>query len=241
MNLAILSKTIENFVFNSTKAVEIDEHAQLEKMSRLFVGDIMGGYKKLIKYVSYEYVSKLSADNFVRYFDLASADAKDDILEVFQSGQNPVEAVRIAIADAMVRQFEKYKNTLNYTSIAGLATFDRPATVFYSYNNNSVTSTWKVEQKNWKINDISSLKFVDADEHIGFVKSFDFGSTINLVTFFPSSDLESTGFGGEYLWGSNLHMGAGIFKFSHHAYNSEYNYNTSQNEITESGYVDYYM
>jgi serine protease Do len=240
VNLSIPGKTIQDFISRSIKTVSNNQQEQLMKSGNEFVSDLMHGYKRVVKYVAYDYVSKLSADNFVRYIDLASPDAKEDIVNIFKNGQNPVEAVRIAIADAIVRTLEKNKNTFSFTSIAGIVSNDVPATVFYSYNNKTVTSTWKVEQKNWKISDISCLKFVDADEHIGFVKSFDFGSTINLVTFFPSSDLESTGFGGEYLWGSNLYLGAGVFKFSHHGYNEEYNYDTSKNEITGSGYVDYY-
>lgn len=240
VNLSISAKTINDFISNAIKTVSNNQQEQLEKTSGKFISDLMHGYKKVIKYVAYDYVSKLSADNFVRFIDLASPDAKADILDIFKNGQNPVEAVRIAIADAIVRTLEKNKNTLSFTSIAGLVSYDVPATVFYSYNSKPITSTWKIEQKNWKISDISCLKFVDAEEHIGFVKSFNFGSTINLITFFPSSDLESTGFGGEYLWGTNLYIGAGIFKFSHHGYNTEYNYNTSKDEITGSGYVDYY-
>jgi len=240
VNISISGKTIQDFISKAIKTVSNNQQEQLEKTSNEFIRDLMNGYKKVVKYVAYDYVSKLSADNFVRYIDLASPDAKEDIINIFKNGQNPVEAVRIAIADAIVRTLEKNKNTFSFTSIAGLVSYDVPATVFYSYNNKPVTSTWKIEQKNWKINDISCLKFVDADEHIGFVKSFDFGSTINMETFFPSSDLESTGFGVEYLWGSNLYTGAGIFKFSHHAYNTEYNYDTSKDEITESGYEDYY-
>jgi serine protease Do len=240
VNLSISAKTINDFISNAIKTVSNNQQEQLEKTSGKFISDLMHGYKKVIKYVAYDYVSKLSADNFVRFIDLASPGAKADILDIFKNGQNPVEAVRIAIADAIVRTLEKNKSTFSFTSIAGIVSSDVPATVFYSYNNKPVTSTWKIEQKNWKISDISCLKFVDAEERIGFIKSFDFGSTINLVTFFPSSDLESTGFGGEYLWGTNLYIGAGIFKFSHHGYNTEYNYNTSKDEITGSGYVDYY-
>jgi S1-C subfamily serine protease len=240
VNLSISGKTIQDFISKAIKAASSNQQEQLEKTSNAFISDLMHGYKKVVKYVAYDYVSKLSADNFVRYIDLASPDAKVDIINIFKNGQNPVEAVRIAIADAIVRTLEKNKNTFCFTSIAGLVSYDAPATVFYSYNNKPVTSTWKIEQKNWKISDISCLKFVDADEHIGFVKSFDIGSTINFVTFFPSSDLESTGFGVEYLWGSKLYTGAGIFKYSHHAYNSEYNYDTDEDEITKIGYISYY-
>jgi len=239
VNLSVSGKTIQDFISKAINAASNNQQEQLEKSSNAFISDLMHGYKKVVKYVAYDYVSKLSADNFIRYIDLASPEAKEDIINIFKNGQNPVEAVRIAIADAIVRTLEKNKNTFRFTSIAGLVTNDVPATVFYSYNNKPVTSTWKIEQKNWKINDISCLKFVDADEHVGFVKSFDFVSTINLVSFFPSSNIESSGIGGEYLYGSNYYIGAGVFKFSHHAYNTEYNYDTSNDEISESGYVDY--
>ncbi|MDD3078242.1 MAG: serine protease [Paludibacter sp.] len=240
VNLSIPNTTITKFISEALSQEDKPGNETLEKISRQFVGDLMHGYKKVLKYVAYDYVSKLSAENFIQYLNLASDDAKEDIYNVFQSGQNPVEAVRIAIADAIVRSFEKQKNTLSFSSIAGLASSDAPATVFYMYNNKPITTTWQIEQKSWKLLNLSNLKFIDADERIGFVKHFDFGYTLNLEAFFPSSDIESVGYGFELLYGENYYTGLGVSKYNHHAYSTEYNYDTSSYEITKDGYINYY-
>jgi serine protease Do len=239
VNLSIPASTIKTFISSALVKEKNNENELLEKTSRQFIGDFMHGYKKVLKYVAYDYVSKLGADNFIQYINMASPSAQEDIIDVFQNGQNPVEAVRIAIADAITRKFDKYKNTLSFTSIAGLASESAPATVFYSYNNKPETTTWQIEQKSWKINDVGSLKFIKADERIGFVKEIDIRYTVNIGTFFPSSDIESVGYGGELLYGTNYYTGFGINKYSHHAYALDNNYST-ESKVTKTGYINYY-
>lgn len=239
VNIAIPVKDINAFILASLSKQKIDTNAELEITSKEFINDALNGYRKVIKYVSYNYVSSLYVENFVKYLRGCSEEAGKDIVKVFRSGDNPIEAVRIAIADEIVRSLSKYKNSLAFKSISGFASYNTPTTVLLSYNSNEITSSWIIEQNRWKLNKISSLKLTDPDSKKGFSSDQRIKTTVLLDAFHPSSNAESNGFGFELTYGINFYLYAAVHKYSHLAYATEYDYDKSMDVIAKEKYIGY--
>jgi serine protease Do len=239
VNLTIPVLVIKAFITKAISSEKLDNNSLLEAKSRKFVSDAMHGYKSVLKYVSYNYISKISVENFYSYWNNATKDAMKDISAAFEGGQ-PIEAVRIAIADAISQSIEKNKNTFTYVSISGLASYDTPTTVSLLLNNKSVNSSWIIEQDNWKLDDISCLRIKENSKNYGIAHDFTYSAKITPQLYISTSEAEKTGYGIDWSRGDKLFYGIGFYKFSHLAGNTEYSSQTETNIlIGESGYVNY--
>jgi len=242
VNLAIPSSVIVKFISNATKKDIILNNDSLVKTSIQFASDMSHGYKKILKYISYDFISKLSVDNFYSYFDKASEDVKNDITMALTNG-HPIEAVRIALANAVYMSIEKTKNDIQFSSLKGTISVQEPSSVIYLNNKKSVYSSWIIEQNSLKINGISSLKIFDINKSVG--KSWDFGYDLNLGADFaiPFTAAEETGYGIEFeaaIPGFNkTFVGASLHKYSHLAYKKEFDYDLYQDVITATGFSNY--
>jgi len=238
VNLTIPVSVIQKFITKAISSEKLDNNELLETKSREFVSDAMHGYKKVLKYVSYSYISKISVEKFYYFWNKATKDAQKEISAVFENGQ-PIEAVRIAIADAIAQSIEKDKNTFTYGSISGLASYNTPTTVSLVLKNKPVTSSWIIEQNNWKIDEISCLKTKDSGNS-GIAHDFTFNTKILPQLYISTSEAEKTGYGVDVTWGDKWFYGIGFYNFSHLAGNTEYSGQTnSYNLVGKPGYVNY--
>lgn len=236
VNLTIPVSLIKKFITKAISSEKLDNNGLLEKNSREFVSDAMHGFKKVLKYVSYNYVSKISVEKFYSYWKNSSKDAKDDILDVFANG-HPIEAVRIAIADAIAQSIEKDKNTFAFESISGLASYETPTTVTLSLKFKPVTSSWIIEQNGWRINSLSCLKTGDSDNY-GIAQDFNFFMKVTPQLYISTSEAEKIGYGVDISSGDKLFYSLSLFNYSHFACNEEYMGNDVYKKTSE-GYVNY--
>jgi len=234
VNLTIPVSTIQQFITRALSSERIDNNQILEKMSQQFASDAQHGYKKILKYVSYNYISKISVEEFFQLWKKSSKDAMEDISDVFEHG-HPIEAVRIAIADNIYRSIEKNKNSFSYNSITGLASNDTPTTVMMSLNNKQVNSVWLIEQNQWKLKDISTLKVSETEQFFGIARDFKYTMNVSTELYFPSDKVEKVGYGAEVSFGYKSMFGFALHKYSHMGYNKD----PGTYEVTDEGYVDY--
>jgi|GEM_PF-553967 len=242
VNLAIPSSAIAKFIRNATKNDRILTNDSLERTSIQFASDISHGYKNILKYISYDYISKLSVDNFYSFFDHASEDVQNDISMALNNG-HPIEAVRIALANAIYMSIAKNKNDIQFSSIKGNISVQESSSVIYLVNQKPVNCSWIIEQNSLKINSFSSLKIFDINKSVG--KSWDFGYDLNVGAdlAIPFTAAEKTGYGLEFeaaVPGFNkAFLGASLHKYSHLSYKKEFDYDLYKDIITDTGFSNY--
>lgn len=181
-NFAIPARAIDdllqNYPSNTQLLLTRDE---VSKRATEMLQAAQSSYQAMMPFVSYQYVSNISADTF---YDLviAASDAATDAMEsCFEQG-SPLEGIRIGLADIICRKFSGKNYT--FSTVAGLDTLARKAEVVYTAGNKSISTQWMMEQGRWRLVDAENVKASNIEPN-GISKSYGFGTSVYLGLISP--------------------------------------------------------
>lgn len=162
-SFAIL-KFINDFFKNTDRFTEED----LEQNVNEFIEAVATNYKKVLPFISYGFISKVSVNSFYEILNTASKAASTEIRKNFNYG-SPIEGVRIGLADAIYRNFGS--KSIILSSIENFNSTGDPVNVLLKVDGKTVKSIWVAEQGNWKLIDFDALN-MKALGNDGVVKSY---------------------------------------------------------------------
>ena len=138
-------------------------------------------YQAVMPFVSYRYVSNISANTFYDLVNAASDAATDAMKSCFEQGQ-PLEGIRIGLSDIICRQFSGRNYT--FSTVADLDSIDKNAEVTYSTGNKNISTRWIMEQGRWRLSAAENIK-ASRIEPNGISKSYGFGTSIYIGLVYP--------------------------------------------------------
>lgn len=173
VNLSIPVNYIVEFVNKQLNGEKNDTKANLENTVAELVKSKNDGYKKILPFVSYDYISHLSVDAFFQLLSHTEKEIKDEVIEQFNNGF-PIEGVRIAIADAIAKKL--LNKEVSYTSIQNF-TNDGLVDVTLQYDGKEAKSSWICHYGKWMLADFPMLK-LNAEWQKGLCDSYGYGTGI---------------------------------------------------------------
>lgn len=181
-NFAIPARAIDdllqNYPSNTQLLLTRDE---VSKRATEMLRAAQSSYQAMMPFVSYQYVSNISADTFYDLVIAASDPATDAMESCFEQG-SPLEGIRIGLADIICRQFSGKNYT--FSTVASLDTLARKAEVVYTAGNKSISTQWMMEQGRWRLVDAENVKASNIEPN-GISKSYGFGTSVYLGLISP--------------------------------------------------------
>ena len=181
-NFAIPARAIDdllqNYPSNTQLLLTRDE---VSKRATGMLRAAQSSYQAMMPFVSYQYVSNISADTFYDLVIAASDPATDAMESCFEQG-SPLEGIRIGLADIICRQFSGKNYT--FATVASLDTLARKAEVVYTAGNKSISTQWMMEQGRWRLVDAENVKASNIEPN-GISKSYGFGTSVYLGLISP--------------------------------------------------------
>lgn len=181
-NFAIPARAIDdllqNYPSNTQLLLTRDE---VSKRATGMLRAAQSSYQAMMPFVSYQYVSNISADTFYDLVIAASDPATDAMESCFEQG-SPLEGIRIGLADIICRQFSGKNYT--FSTVASLDTLARKAEVVYTAGNKSISTQWMMEQGRWRLVDAENVKASNIEPN-GISKSYGFGTSVYLGLISP--------------------------------------------------------
>lgn len=181
-NFAIPARAIDdllqNYPSNTQLLLTRDE---VSKRATEMLQAAQSSYQAMMPFVSYQYVSNISADTFYDLVIAASDPATDAMESCFEQG-SPLEGIRIGLADIICRQFSDKNYT--FSTVADLDTLARKAEVVYTAGNKSISTQWMMEQGRWRLVDAENVKASNIEPN-GISKSYGFGTSVYLGLISP--------------------------------------------------------
>lgn len=181
-NFAIPARAIDdllqNYPSNTQLLLTRDE---VSKRATEMLRAAQSSYQAMMPFVSYQYVSNISADTFYDLVIAASDPATDAMESCFEQG-SPLEGIRIGLADIICRQFSGKNYT--FSTVASLDTLARKAEVVYTAGNKSISTRWMMEQGRWRLVDAENVKASNIEPN-GISKSYGFGTSVYLGLISP--------------------------------------------------------
>lgn len=146
-NFAIPAQYIIDFIEKYNKSnVEMSDTQLRDKAEALIkVGD---EYKKIIRFLSYEYMAEITPEDFNDWYRICPRDVKEFVVKHFNES-NPIEGVRAALAYAISSKMARKK--IKVTGVNG-------STVTMDYGNKPATSEWVKEHGELRVKNLSFLK-----------------------------------------------------------------------------------
>ncbi len=229
-NFAIPASAILKFIDNYV----VNEKELNEEMLRSKVNDFITagkqGFSKVLPFISYQYIDNITVNNFYDLVNSSSDKAVDAMKEQFVNGY-PIEGVRIAIADAIVRMLEK--KSLSFVSIDNFTDNSQPVNVVLSSNGVNTNSVWNGERGTWQISDFSLLNLNNLGKK-GIATDFGYTTSIKIGTDIPLKSHEGIRYSLSVertvytfmTYGFNFHYGSSEYIQSDYDY-AEHRYDTT--------------
>lgn len=181
-NFAIPTSAIDDFLQNYPADPRILlTQSEVENKATALLQAVQSSYQAVMPYVSYRYVSNISANTFYDLVVAASDAATDAMKSCFEQG-NPLDGIRIGLADIICRQFSGKNYT--FSAVDHLDTNQKTADVTYALGDKSISTQWIMEQGRWRLTNAENVK-ASRIEPNGISKSYGFGTSIYLGLFAP--------------------------------------------------------
>lgn len=181
-NFAIPTRAIDDFLANyPTDTDRLLTQAEISNRAAEMLRAAQSSYQAMLPFVSYRYVSNISADTFYDLVIAASDTATDAMESCFEQG-SPLEGIRIGLADIICRQFSGKDYTVS--TVASLDTVHKRAEVTYTAGGKDITTHWAMEQGRWRLTDTENVKAGNIEPN-GISKSYGFGTSVYLGLFAP--------------------------------------------------------
>ena len=138
--------------------------------------------KLMATYISFDLVTKITPSSFDAMISNMSNDAKKLVVSTFQEG-DPVNALRLLIADAVITKIKKEKAAFNQLETKTIS--DSEMQVIYITDRKEYSNQWIKEQNTWKINHFSLVSLENITAKNGLATDADFNLNISLQVDFP--------------------------------------------------------
>ncbi|MDD4968144.1 MAG: serine protease [Paludibacter sp.] len=172
VNIALPSLVILNFINDYFKAPAYSKD-MLELQITAFSKVKNDGYKKILPFISYDYISHISVKSFITMINSCDEKIKEEVLNQFNNGF-PIEGVRILIAEKISKQL--IKKEISLTSIENFSITD-PVQVTLNLAGNKTITTWTYQHGQWCLTDFPALK-VNAEWNTGISETYGYKSSI---------------------------------------------------------------
>ena len=181
-NFAIPVRAIEDFFQNyPTDANTLLTQADVTQKATALLQATKSSYETVMPFVSYQYVSNISANTFYDLVFAASDGATKAMESCFEQG-SPLEGIRVGLADIICRQFSGKDYT--FSAVANLDSIHKTADVSYTTGDKTITTRWTLEQGRWRLMEAENVK-ASRIEANGISKSYGFGTSIYLGIISP--------------------------------------------------------
>lgn len=185
-NFSIQASVIQSFIDAYLKGDSKMSKENLQKQATAFIGSAKDGYKPILPFVSYEYISKISLDKFFQMYADAKTDIRKEVKNQFEN-ESPIEGVRVIISSVLAEQMSK--SSWAFESMENFTT-DGPVTVTLKEGDKLVKTTWIPDQGMWRISDMESVSFVDNGK-FRIAREYGYAYSVTLVKNF---DLVHSGY-----------------------------------------------
>ena len=181
-NFAIPVHAIDDFLKNySTDPQSLLTRTEVTNRASAMLKAAQSSYQAVMPFVSYRYVSNISANTFYDLVNAASDAATDAMKSCFEQGQ-PLEGIRIGLSDIICRQFSGRNYT--FSTVAALDSIGRTAEAIYTTDNKNISTRWIMEQGRWRLSAAENIK-ASRIEPNGISKSYGFGTSIYIGLVYP--------------------------------------------------------
>ena len=181
-NFAIPVHAIDDFLKNySTDPQSLLTRTEVTNRASAMLKAAQSSYQAVMPFVSYRYVSNISANTFYDLVNAASDAATDAMKSCFEQGQ-PLEGIRIGLSDIICRQFSGRNYT--FSTVAALDSIGRTAEAIYTTGNKNISTRWIMEQGRWRLSAAENIK-ASRIEPNGISKSYGFGTSIYIGLVYP--------------------------------------------------------
>lgn len=181
-NFAIPTWAINDFLENyPTDTDRLLTQAEVSTRAAEMLRAAQSSYQVMLPFVSYQYVSNISASTFYDLIFAASDAATEAMESCFEQG-SPLDGIRIGLADIICRQFSGKDYTVS--TVAGLDTIHKSAEVTYTAGGKDITTHWAMEQGRWRLTDTENVKAGNIEPN-GISKSYGFGTSVYLGLIAP--------------------------------------------------------
>ncbi|MDL2262821.1 serine protease [Bacteroidales bacterium OttesenSCG-928-I21] len=145
-NYAIPATDVISFINKSLTKKTTDSEENLENHARKLINAAELGYSELLPYISYECISGMSVNAFMKLYKNASKYAQNEINKNFLSGL-PFDGVRIAIAEAIHKDF--INNKTSFLTVQN--NHSNQVNVLYQQGKKTYSSGWVLEYGQWRL------------------------------------------------------------------------------------------
>lgn len=153
VNLSIASSHIQKFIDNYLNAQSNNTRESLENRVKDLSLIANDGYKKILPFVSYDFISHISVDAFFVLFNGADEKVQTEIIEKFDDGM-AIEGVRLALAESISKQLNQ--KSLQFKSIENFSENEN-VKVNINYNGKDVVTEWKSFSGKWMLTNFEDL------------------------------------------------------------------------------------
>ncbi|HIZ25878.1 serine protease [Barnesiella sp. An55] len=181
-NFAIPTSAIDDFLQNyPADSRVLLTQSEVENKANAFLQAARSSYQAVMPFVSYRYVSNISANTFYDLVIAASDAATDAMKSCFEQG-NPLDGIRIGLADIICRQFSGKNYT--FSGVSNLDTTRETADVTYAVGDKPILTQWIMEQGRWRLINAENVKASQIEPN-GISKSYGFGTSIYVGLISP--------------------------------------------------------
>ncbi len=153
VNISIPSSVILKFINESLQSKN-DSKEALTKQLTAFFEVKNDGYKKILPFVSYDFVSTISIFSFLDMLKMADKNVSDEARNQFNNGF-PVEGVRILVAEAIYKKI--LNKELSLYSIEYFSLTD-PVNVTVFLDGKKIVTNWVYDEGQWRMVNFAGLK-----------------------------------------------------------------------------------
>lgn len=180
-NLAIPASAIIELIGKSVAQPASNDSINLKERAQGLTAAVKETYKSVIPYVSYGFVSEISASTFYDLIIQSSDNAQTAIKESYEQGK-PLDGIRIGIADIICQKF--VKKDYKFNRIASIDADKHTAIVEYKSDNKTINTEWELEQGSWRIKGADNMNKTDIEPN-GISQTYGFGTSIYANVGFP--------------------------------------------------------
>lgn len=153
-NFSLPSASVNKFLEENLDTELVLDKETLKKQIDDFFAAQSKGYKALVPYVSYSYISNLSVNGFYDLLNATPENVEKEVNKYFSNGM-PIDGARVALASALYDRLKSKK--IKFKKVISLED-KKQAKVEFEEDGKTIETVWVAEQGKWKLSDFSSLK-----------------------------------------------------------------------------------
>lgn len=191
VNISLPISLVRAFLDRAVVAQPKTTEQDLRAAAQGFAQAMGGQYRDALPYVSDEYIVNVSVNAFYDLYEASPEDIQELTLQEFRNGR-PIEGVRIALADAMVKRYATGENGVRAVKVDPVNPTKGEVTVVLG--GKEQLSTWTLEQGAWKLEKLSDLRINTLGKD-GVSKTFGYRFAVRATVGIPLTASEGMQYG----------------------------------------------